>query len=434
MKSVIGATTGSASNTLAPATTVFWPLSMGSCLSTMITETPGSLSVGFGVTISKLRLYVGANSLSTATTTVMLRINGADTGVTFTIAAGATGWFGDLVNTAALVSGDTYTVRAVTDAGGSGTIEIESLVAVFDATNASDYCQVLGASSFQTASTNSSRYITSPAGNMTTTSNTSDNGRSLLLRKACTLSRPQINVSANARSTSNFFQIETAGLDNTQVIITAGLTGHVVNTSYSVARTAGQDFALWVSSGTGGGSFGWRAMAVNYVSQEGFVLVGATARSAGAEGQVRAASATPTYYPIIGSLANLSTTEARMQIPVDFNAQVSNFMLRVTNNTYSSDATVRFRINGANAVQTLTIGAGATGLFEDANLANISAGDLITWSIEGGGTGDLTFSHVALSGIEFTPASGTVSSPSLGNPGIFGGSDLSKVIRISPAL
>jgi hypothetical protein len=76
-----------------------------------------NLLITGAATLQNLTVRAIANTRGDSTT-VTVRKNGANTGITVTITAGSTATFQDLVNTEAVVAGDRVSIQFVT--GGSG--------------------------------------------------------------------------------------------------------------------------------------------------------------------------------------------------------------------------------------------------------------------------------------------------------------------------
>jgi len=117
--SAIGA--GAISTTLTSAVTRFFaPLGR---LAGVATENTTEQLAAFAGSASHMAARVSANA-STTSATMVLRQNGADTGLTFAIAGGATGSFVDASNSVSLAAGDLFNIKG---SGADGTITFRSL-------------------------------------------------------------------------------------------------------------------------------------------------------------------------------------------------------------------------------------------------------------------------------------------------------------------
>lgn len=103
------------------------------------------------------------------------------------------------------------------------------------------------------------------------------------------------------------------------------------------------------------------------------------------------ATQTPYYQPC-GYLWD-TDTEAKRQFIARDSYTLSKLFVRVTANTITASSTVRSRVNTANGNQSVSIGAGTTGTFQDTlNSDTLVDGDLFNYQAVGGATGtNLTF-------------------------------------------
>lgn len=117
--SALGA--GAASTTLTSGVTGFYsPLGH---MRGFTTENQAQQIAPFAGTASHMAVIVSANA-STATTTMVLRKNGADTAVTFTIGSTATGTFADTTNSVSVSTGDLICIQG---SGANGTVTFRSM-------------------------------------------------------------------------------------------------------------------------------------------------------------------------------------------------------------------------------------------------------------------------------------------------------------------
>ena len=117
--SALGA--GAASTTLTSGVTGFYsPLGH---MRGFTTENQAQQIAPFAGTASRMAVIVSANA-STATTTMVLRKNGADTAVTFAIGSSATGTFADTTNSVSVSTGDLICIQG---SGANGTVTFRSM-------------------------------------------------------------------------------------------------------------------------------------------------------------------------------------------------------------------------------------------------------------------------------------------------------------------
>jgi hypothetical protein len=104
----------------ASATVHYLPLCGGSTLA-VTTESQPAVTHSFSGTVSRLRMYLSANTLSGGNGTVRLRKGGTDGNQVLTLTAATTGLFEDTTNTDTFVGSDTVNLSIV-DAASSGSI------------------------------------------------------------------------------------------------------------------------------------------------------------------------------------------------------------------------------------------------------------------------------------------------------------------------
>jgi len=95
-----------------------------------------------------------------------------------------------------------------------------------------------------------------------------------------------------------------------------------------------------------------------------------------------------TSFPIIGSRAFREPTEANAKVQVYEALTWANFYVKVSVNDASSTTSANTRVNGANGNQSVSIGSGTTGDFEDTiNTDSLSANDEINYQVVRGAGG-----------------------------------------------
>jgi len=89
-----------------------------------------------------------------------------------------------------------------------------------------------------------------------------------------------------------------------------------------------------------------------------------------------------TRYIGLGGEIGWSNTEVEGQYRFRVAATLSNLRVYLTTNNHTTATTARTRVNGGNGNQSVSIGAGATGAFEDAvNTDNIASGDNVNYQV-----------------------------------------------------
>lgn len=228
-----------------------------------------------------------------------------------------------------------------------------------------------------------------------------------------------VNVGANSRSDATVFQMRpNGGNGNGVVSVGAGLTGLFTDAVNTDTVASGDLYCWTVVVGAGTGTIAPNSAGitiVNSVDNRNDIFAG------GARARTRAASATPDYYFIAGQLLSVSGVEDTLKIQHGFQVSTRNFRLKLSANTYSASATATLRKNGVDVNQTLTIGAGLTGWFENtSNNDSFQAADDCDWSLVGGTSGSITLRAFGLTETENVFVIGAAAS---GLAGVFGSSE-----------
>lgn len=222
-------------------------------------------------------------------------------------------------------------------------------------------------------------------------------------RSAGTFSKLYIRVTANDRTATSTLTFRNAGVDGSQqVSIGAGLTGEFMDSSGSdVVAGTGELLNTKLIVGSGGTVFTWAVMGILFQPNTG-QLVKYQAIGVG----TTAAPGNTHYQPLAG-LGSSHTTEANMQHKIRLTGTLRRLFANITvNSLTTATTTIRTRINGANGAQSVSIGAGLTGIFEDtSNTDAVVSGDLVNYQtvVAAGGAGTLTYGNV---GCELLVSSG----------------------------
>lgn len=200
-----------------------------------------------------------------------------------------------------------------------------------------------------------------------TQASTDEAAAQLKFRGTGVLSRLYVNVPTNSRGTTSTVTARKAGADaGLTVSIGAGLTGVFSDLSGSVSYADGDLWDYAITTGSGSGNL---------------VVAGISARLATTT-QIFAqqacygalASTLGRAFGPAGSLVNTSTAST-VGVRALQASTLSNMQIVVTANA-SAGFTATLQKNGVNANQTISIGAGLTGLFEDiSNTDTVAAGD-----------------------------------------------------------
>ena len=162
------------------------------------------------------RLYVMAlNNTTTASSTVTVRKNGADTLMTVTIPAGTNTTIEDSIHSETIASGDRLSAKIVS--GGTGTFRLAICSVIFNATN---NCVVkIVSQAFNLTSASSVVFV--PVTGYSATLTTTESDVQHTIKKPGTAKNAYIYVSANARTTDTTFILRKNQTD-TAISITYG--------------------------------------------------------------------------------------------------------------------------------------------------------------------------------------------------------------------
>lgn len=215
-----------------------------------------------------------------------------------------------------------------------------------------------------------------------------DVSANLITRDTYTLKGLYLNVTSNSLNAAATVRSRKNGANGAQsVSIPAGNTGVFEDAVNSDSLVSGD---LFCTQAVGGGTTG--NFSYHYIS---YILstVSATTPILAAGGIAVIGDGETRYFYINGH-GQAATPEASVQYRFRVVATFSNLRIYVNANSLDGAATVRTRKNGANGAQSVSIGAGATGAFEDAvNTDSISVGDNVNYQgVAGGTTGNVQLS------------------------------------------
>lgn len=335
--------------------------------------------------LSGLFARVSANTLTTATTTIRSRLNGGNGAQSVSVVAGASGAFSDTSNTDTIADGDTYNVQITAAAGGAGSLTLRVVSENFDATT-NHVCK-FGNGQGVTYSTASTTWFESLAGQLIQT--TTENNIKNQIDVGGTLRDAQAFVVTNTRSTNSTVRSRVNNANgNLAVSITASTTGLFEDGANSDTISAGDDVNFSFTTGTGAGDTGISNLTMDF---ENATNAKANVYAA-LEDSTRAASATDSFYPIVGNTGSDFVTEAFAQIDLNFAATLSKFKIYVRANTCTGTVTGGVRVNSADGNQTVSITTLSTGLFEDtSNTDSVASTDDLCYKLDNGTANTLTF-------------------------------------------
>lgn len=331
---------------------------------------------------SKLFVRVVANDR--AASTVMLRVNAANANLTIAIGASTTGEFEDNTNTDTIAAGDEVEIRITVGTGGTTFIAPIYSCLFAATTNTVQRVHSIGDNSVTTASTTWFSALGGQSGTLTTT----EANAQIQAETLGTIKNFYVRVITNGRSTSTVVGLRKNGVNgNVLVNVSGGTTGVFEDTTNTDAVAVDDAICMYLTTGTGTGTYRQtQGTSCEFETTNGqWQIFGC--RNGGDADADFAASATH-YLPIGGTISNDYTTESETQLEPQIAFVASKLQCRVVSNSVTADSTLRFRKNGADGNQVVTITASTTGLFQDGTNSDIvAANDDINLSLVTGGSG-----------------------------------------------
>jgi hypothetical protein len=288
----------------------------------------------------------------------------------------------DSVNIDQVVAGDRVNLQWASNTAGY-TLQVQALYAPLDGTHWTNYCSChAGGGVVLTAGTTAYLRLWGAPGS------TIESFQQVRVNTPGTMSGYATTIIANSMSASFTIAPRKNGANATPTLtIGSGLTGLFQDTTNTFTVVSGDLICGSWSSASGTGSA--TAMMVGLAfhntataANDFFVTYGAALTAA-------------TYIAFSGSPANF-TVESGAQIAMGFSSRMSLLGIDVTINPSTTASTYISRVNSANGTQTLTVGAGLTGWFQDVTHTDTLGPTSLINSLLTPGTGGLTFSYSTL--------------------------------------
>ena len=240
------------------------------------------------------------------------------------------------------------------------------------------------------------------------------------IRHTCNLTKLLVRVSTNTHDGSDVVTLRVNGAaGNLTLTVPSLATGVFEDLSNTDLLSDGDLVATEIASG---GTVG--ILDLTLVS---YVLTDPAGDRHYVMGQARGgAGETPSFGSTIfgrigGRVAHNRTTEADAQYRLRFATTLDRFRIVVASNTIDGTSTFRTRVNGVNGNQTFTVGALATGEFEDTtNSDTITSGDLVnSMLVTLGTTGviEVSYTQIRMDAVGRPTISGTDAGAIVFTPG-----------------
>lgn|SRR3990167_1218419 len=321
-------------------------------------------------------LYINVLTNDRAASTLRTRVNAGNGNQVVTITGSTTGKFEDTSNTDTVTAGQEWATEIVGGAG--GTTFTYSVVQLLFAASSNTVARYSCAAVANTSNSATRYSLLSGPGTLITTEAQAE----LRFVGSATLKNMAVNVTANARTSTTTFRSRINAANGALVVsVTSGTTGVIEDTSNSDSVTAGQDINYSVATGTGSSESITYSIAVDAETTDSSSHLFA----GGSPGAI--ATSVTTYAPC-GGLNEFNTTEGNAQAEANLAFTASDLEINLSANGIETNSTLRFRVNGANGNQAVTITGSTTGWFTDAvNTDSVVAADLINYQLVTGAAG-----------------------------------------------
>jgi len=353
------------------------------------TEAPAQVPYHKSGLASGFWIYIITNSMSTSST-ITLRINGADASQTITIPGGTTGPLQDLAHIDFINAGDLINFKLITGTGGTIELNAENFVFTtpsdgmtkFLATGAGGPTGVTnGFADFYTSPAN---IMGSGAGNLTFQT---EGPAIYQMKTAGTFENFAVYITSNTRSVDIPIRVRKNG-SNTALTVTipAGDTGLFEDTTHSFSVVNGDSVTYsWGSSAGDDGHF----IGASYVSSEFVTTNGAMEYPVSNPGkQLSGSNDNVTTFSGPLGFDSLGNTYG---IPSGMNGIVSHFHFYSDTSTLAASTTFTLRKNGVNGNSTITVPRGGWGYYEDTTHTDVIVStDIVDYRVtSGAGIGSL---------------------------------------------
>lgn len=324
---------------------------------------------------SDLYIIVTANA-TTAASTVVSRLNGANGNITLSIPAGTTGAFTDAVNSDALVTDDLYCTYITR--GSANDLFISTISYLME--SASPRGSLMSTYVPTGVAIGTTRYHALEG---VITPNATEASAQYKFQKAVTLANARIYVNANTCTNTSTFVIRINGADGNEIVsIGSGLTGWFednINTDNILIN----DLVNYQCNPSGVGTLTYAILNVDCLSTS-FILMTSNTTGDGVDGT--------RYWVLSGNVNSTNTTESKVQILARADFVGRNLHVLVRLNLSANATTFNTRKNGGAGNLTVSIPAGTTGLYEDLiNEDVLIATDIYNFQQTQGVTGEIGY-------------------------------------------
>jgi len=332
------------------------------------------------------------------------RINTANGTLTFTVGASATGEFTDTTHSDAVAAGDLVGLRFVST---GGTLVTFGLVSTqFETASPTQFSTYCLNSTNLTVNFSDNTLFTNIIGRSALGLTTTESDHHWKVLAGGSL-KALFVVGTNNGANPLTFKTRINGADGTNIVtLGSGASGQFEDTTHTDTIAAGDTINLSVTAGLAMVSSNFPLLSAELVTDAAYTI-GAL------NGNVFLSAATTYYNGLAGELES-TTTEADVRQEVPVSHTFSKMTSHVISNGVTATSTIRFRKNGANGNQSISIGSGATGFFEDASNSDaVVATDEVNYQTVVGASGT-TLQSAMLSVRATTPTVSVTHPPPMG--------------------
>jgi len=354
--------------------------------STFSTGTESQIQVTYRTagTMSNLWIRVTTGT-TTGSSTLTLRINGANGNETLSIAQGATGAF-QAGQTDNIAAGDK--INGVFNSGDNN-IQISIIAVTFTPTTTSTSLSKCGYNSFMGGNTATFFMSIVNGGN---NQGGSESLSKFRMRKSFTASNCCVNVSTNNSSSPPTIKSRKNGANgNIAVSPTANTTGIFEDTSHNDSLVSGDDYNYTFV--TTDNQFQVGFVSIELTNSNGDICLG-TSTDNNFGGATFNTSVT-NYGGLAGDVI-ADTTESDMQVTINASYIFSQLVINIDTNSITSNpsATINLRANGGNTGVVISAINNQTGILVDnSHTYTSSSSDLMNYQIITGATGGPSMSY-----------------------------------------
>lgn len=334
--------------------------------------------------ISNIYISLTANT-TTAASTFKSRKNGADGNMTVNIPLATTGEFEDVTNSDTIAPGDKWCMCFVIGAGGT-TTALTVLSFLFDAIN-SGVRTGITVKRFGSMAGGAAASTTVYVGFCSNVTTATESDVKVRFRTPALMRNLFVNITVNPRtSTTTIITRKNAANGNASVSIGSTATGIFEDNSNTDSVVEGDDFNFAVVLGTGTANMSGR-LAIECETTNGrWMLVSGHQSSTTAD----------THANIEGYMMTSGRTEGVARGDANHYFYISDMNVKVSTSSSTVSTTVSLKRNNVSVTEKqVSIGAAATGLFEDnGDFVSIVPDDALSVFIDRGDTASMVFKGI----------------------------------------